>query len=340
MLASSRFPDRPADRLVIDGKPLSSNSRCPPRSGRPAAAAGSPATLPRPMAEVRTLLADLRGRGPQPARPAQLLRLRTLLASAAAADTPALRAAHDPARLALRMLDEVLDSPLDPDASLLEALGRVLEPSPADEAARLARRMRQMNRLMVRQARQLPQAPPRLPQTRDADRSPSAADAPSPRTPAAPSAPPLDALLRGYHVRQAGHDFLLPIDAIDEAFAADVESLPTVQGRTVVFHSGRPCEVVRLAARLGLAERTSVRPNTLLVVTAGGTRVCLAIDEIVGPLQSPLLPMESILPGVTLLKAVAVLKSGRLALVPDLARLLGPDSFPTDSPCGPVLPLR
>ena len=68
--------------------------------------------------------------------------------------------------------------------------------------------------------------------------------------------------------------------------------------------------------------RADSSPKTLIVIAKSGVRVCLAVDEVVGPVETAVTPMESVLPKVTGLQGVAVLKSGGLALVPDLSRLL------------------
>ncbi len=109
---------------------------------------------------------------------------------------------------------------------------------------------------------------------------------------------------------------------IEGALAADVDSLPTVYGRTVAHYSGELCDVIRLAPYLGLVDRAGLSAKTLIVISRSGMRACLAIDELVGPVQVAVTPIASVLPRVTSLTGIAVLKSGRLALVPDLPRLL------------------
>ena len=147
----------------------------------------------------------------------------------------------------------------------------------------------------------------------------SNASVPSEKTPTHPIRPQI----RGLHVRQAGHHFVLPIDKIERALNVSARELPTVQGKAVAHVSGQMCDVVYLAGHLGLIPREQSSSNTLMVISEAGSRVCLAIDEVMGPVETTVTPMNTVLPKVTGVTGVATLDSGGLALVPDLSRLVG-----------------
>lgn len=115
---------------------------------------------------------------------------------------------------------------------------------------------------------------------------------------------------------------MLPVEKIERALAVDVSRLATVHGRPVAHFSGEMCDVVHLASHLGLLKRRDSSAATLLAVSESGKRVCLAIDDVVGPVETTVTPLEHVLPGVTSIVGVASLKSGGLALVPDFSRLV------------------
>lgn len=225
----------------------------------------------------------------------QVRRFRSLIASASK-DSGIELAGRDRLARALHLLDAVLDSPLDLDAPLFEAIGDVLflEGTSPDSKE---------------------------------DQPENITDQEEPRD-AAPCEPAdmrqeLPSSVRGYHVRQGGHDFVLPVDKIVGAFAADADQLPTVFGRTVAQFSGGLCDVFPLASHFGLQANEGCSPTTLMVVALEGLHVCLAVDEVVGPVDASLAAIPSALPEVRGMTGVAVLQSGGLALVPDLANLAG-----------------
>ncbi len=305
----------------MDSRTLSTDRRSARRSDhRPSMAqeAAGPGKL---LSAISGVLDRLRHRSPRSPGMADVLRLRALMASVAA-DATADESSRASVSHALAILDAVLDSPLDLDASLFETIHSTLVPTFQDRTAELAREMREMNRRMRQQAQRL--QPGRSPNSSHPvnDERPEASCPPSPAPAADRSASPVHAVIRGFHVRQAGHDFVLPVNLIEGAFAVDVDSLPTVCGKAVAHYCGELCDVIRLASFLGLASRGNLLPKTLMVIAESGARVCLALDEVVGPVEAAVTPMASVLPQVTGLTGVAVLKSGRLALVPDLSRLL------------------
>ena len=223
----------------------------------------------------------------------EVRRIRSLMASASE-DSEIDPHCRDRLTQALRLLDAVLDSPLDLDAPLFEAIHVLLEPP------------------LTREEEEQPE--------HTADLAEPALAAPCETVDLRQETP---SSVRGYHVRQGGHDFVLPVDKIVGAFAADVDILPTVFGRTVVQFSGEICDVFRLATRFGLTTREGGSPKTLMVVASEGHRVCLAVDEVVGPVDASLAAIPSALPQVPGITGVALLSSGALALVPDLANLPG-----------------
>jgi len=113
---------------------------------------------------------------------------------------------------------------------------------------------------------------------------------------------------------------VIPIEVVERALAAEVRSLPTVCGRKVTSIAGEVCDVVLLSEELGLPA-TDSSAGTLLVIATAGRRVCLAIDEVLGPVKASVTTLDRILPGVPHAVDMATLESGALALVPDFSRL-------------------
>lgn len=313
-------------------------------------------TNPRARSEDRlaALLATTRqlGRSIAHATPVEIQRLRRLLAA---------EQDHAGVAEALRMLDAVLDSPLDLDASLFERIQSALstdsqqhvptsppfrvehahsdlpscggpsklprtagksEGASPIELAALASQMQGMTRLMRQQVVSVQQghlaAGDHRIREKSGDKVNSTSSVPSEET----LAHPIRSQIRGLHVRQGGHHFVLPIDKIERALDVNASELPTVQGKAVAHVSGQMCDVIYLAGHLGLMPREDSSANTLMVVSEAGSRVCLAIDEVMGPVQTTVTPMSTVLPKVTGLTGVATLDSGGLALVPDLSRLV------------------
>ena len=283
-----------------------------------------------------------------PLVPGEVQRLRTAMAA---------QQGRRNATKALHILDAALDSPLDIDASVLKrihaALGTGLErhddakrrlfrvqqahceqrpaagpvgtpgiarkaevPSPNDFAA-LASQMRGMNRVLRQHAECAQVGAPAAEIQRAAKRPGnvrSIASGPTEKTPRqlTPST------IRGLHVCQGGHHFVLPIDKIERALDVTVSDLPTVQGKAVAHFSGEICDVVHLVDRFGLTPREDSSANKLIVISESGTRVCLAIDRVMGPVEASVTPIDTILPNVTGITGVVSRASGGLALVPDL----------------------
>ncbi|NLS93196.1 MAG: hypothetical protein GXX96_13655 [Planctomycetaceae bacterium] len=238
--------------------------------------------------ELRTLLEQLIRRK-RPAANVELRHLRSLLESAA------------PSAESLRVLDAVLDSPLDVDTSILEMLLSTV---------------RSANRSLQRQTQRIEHARLAFEQQRAGRRCEAVSATDAAERPASS----VEATVRGLHVRQGGHDFVIPIEVVERALAAEVRSLPTVCGRKVTSIAGEVCDVVLLSEELGLPA-TDSSAGTLLVIATAGRRVCLAIDEVLGPVKASVTTLDRILPGVPHAVDMATLESGALALVPDFSRL-------------------
>ncbi len=238
--------------------------------------------------ELRTLLEQLIRRK-KPAVNVEVRHLRSLLASAA------------PSAESLRFLDAVLDSPLDVDASILEMLlSTVLS----------------ANRSLQQQTQRIEHARLAFEQQRAGRRCEAVSATDTSERPASSA----KATVLGLHVRQGGHDFVVPIEVVERAVAAEVGSLPTVCGLKVTSIAGEVCDVVLLTDELGLPAGDS-SAGTLIVIAAAGRRVCLAIDEVVGPVRASTTTLARVLPGVVHTVDVATLESGGLALVPDFSLL-------------------
>jgi hypothetical protein len=268
------------------------------------------------FANLRTLLDRLIQQN-KPPQDDELRHLRSLLISAAPATAEA-----------LQLLDAVLDSPLDVDSSVLKVVRSRLESRPSPCPSRtedLASRFRATTRTLQQQAERIQQGRVAFDRERASQASVSerlsAEAAPRAKSPVPPVSPAKRSI-RGLHVRQGGHDFVLPIEIVERALATDVSRLPTVHGRPVACVSGEMCDVVRLADELDLSICGNSSPGTLIVIARSGRRVCLAVDEVVGPVKATVTPLDRVLPDATAAVDVASLESGGLALVPDFSRFV------------------
>lgn len=238
--------------------------------------------------ELRTLLEQLICRK-KPAVNVEVRHLRSLLESAA------------PSAESLRLLDAVLDSPLDVDTSVLGMLLSTVQST---------------NRSLQRQTQRIEHARLAFEQQRAVRQCEAAAATDVSERPASSA----KVSVRGLYVRQGGHDFVIPIEVVERAVAAEFRSLPTVCGRKVTSIAGEVCDVVLLTEALGLPAADS-SAGTLIVIAAAGRRVCLAIDEVVGPVRASTTTLDRVLPGVVHTVHLATLESGGLALVPDFSLL-------------------
>ncbi len=288
----------------------------PPLPGRsPLARTGQGQSADR-LADLPILLDRLVHQDKTPAL-IELRQLRSLLRSAAPAATEA-----------LRLLDAVLDSPLDVDSSVLGLLRSRLDsgPSPCPSPTKaLVSQLRATTRTLRQQSERMQQGQAAFEQKRS-DRvavghQGSAETAPKAKLPDLPVSP-CKKTIRGLHVRQGGHDFVIPVEIVERALAADLSRLPTVHGQPVACVSGEMCDVIYLADELGLSVRSNSSPDTLILISLSSKRACLAIDEVVGPVKATVTPLRHVLPDVTAPTDVATLESGGLALVPDFSQLV------------------
>ena len=300
-----------------------------------------------PLSEALAFLKTLSSRSVAP-NPVEVRHLRGLLA---------IEGGQDKLVEGLALLDAVLDSPLDLDIPVLQWIharlrqegrpdacsagpyvrfetaqhkeairtGSTERSKPGGESRQvwgaLVSQMQGMNRLMQQQAGHVQHGLSNVEAKHATQTIKNTAgeinSRPAKRTP-----PPGAWTIRGLRVCQGGHHFVLPIEKIEQALDIKANELPTVCGKPVAYYDGVLCDVIYLVGYLGLFSSEASVANTLIVVSESGTRLCLAVDEVLGPVETGVTPMAAILPKVTGLLGVATFESGGLALVPDLSRIV------------------
>lgn len=301
-----------------------------------------------PLSEALAFLETLSSRSIVPS-PVEVRHLRGLLA---------IEGGQDKLAGGLALLDAVLDSPLDLDISVLQRIharlrqerlpnacsagphvrfettqhkatlrsGSPKRSKPRGESRQewgaLVSQMQGMNGLMQQQAEHVQYGLSNVEAKHTAQTIKNTAGEINSR-PTKRTSPPGTWTIRGLRVCQGGHHFVLPIEKIEQALDIKANELPTVRGKPVAYYNGVLCDVIHLAGYLGLFTSEKTVANTLIVVSESGTRLCLAVDEVLGPVETRVTPMETILPKVTGLLGVATFESGGLALVPDLSRIVG-----------------
>jgi two-component system chemotaxis sensor kinase CheA len=147
------------------------------------------------------------------------------------------------------------------------------------------------------------------------------------------------ATFRGVFVHAGGQDFVLPTVHVERVLRFRAADLKMASGRQTLAVDGTAVAVARLDAMLGLP-RASTGPAghaSAVLVAAGGERMALAVDDVLGddevlarPLQRPLVRVRNI-------AGATVLASGRIVPILHVADLMktarrGADAGVHDAP--------
>lgn len=129
------------------------------------------------------------------------------------------------------------------------------------------------------------------------------------------------AIVPGFATLAAGEVFILPLDGVQECLALPPGALRGREGEGVLSLRGEPLPCRRLARQLQV---DAVPPGRefVVVVGQGGRRLGLVVDALLGETQAVVKPLGRPLAGLAGLAGSAILGSGRIALVVDLAWLL------------------
>jgi len=129
------------------------------------------------------------------------------------------------------------------------------------------------------------------------------------------------AIIDGFSVGVRDETFVLPLDAVVEC----LELPPQERGRTtsagLIDFRGQPLPYVRLGEWWRLGGSPSSR-ESLVVVQHGGSLIGIAVDHVHGESQTIIKSLGHFVSGTRGLSGSAILGTGRVALILDLATLL------------------
>ncbi|AKF07305.1 hybrid sensor histidine kinase/response regulator [Sandaracinus amylolyticus] len=108
------------------------------------------------------------------------------------------------------------------------------------------------------------------------------------------------------------------VERLEEMVASSVETV----GRGLALRvDGAPVPLFDLATLLGRARRDPRERSSALVIAHGGRRVAVAVDRVVGTLPVLQHRLDPFLEGATLVRSVALLANGELAVALDVGEL-------------------
>lgn len=137
--------------------------------------------------------------------------------------------------------------------------------------------------------------------------------------------PPTPSSIRAVLFRSGPHIFALPTLQVERLRRVVHDEIRHVEGRAVLPTGAGPIPVATLAALLGppLEARPAEGAAPLIVVSAGGRRVGIIVDEVLDEDEIVVRPLEVDERAVPWATGAAVLPSGRVALLLGTAALLG-----------------
>lgn len=137
--------------------------------------------------------------------------------------------------------------------------------------------------------------------------------------------PPTPASIRALLVRLGSHSFAIPTAHVERLRRVQRDELRQVDGRSVVQTSTGTVAVHSLAGLLGppLEARAIEDSATLVIVSASGRRAGLIIDQVIDEDEIMVRPIATNAAALPYAAGAAVLPSGRVALVLNIAGLLG-----------------
>ncbi len=117
-------------------------------------------------------------------------------------------------------------------------------------------------------------------------------------------------------IEESHRPFALPQSSLEQILRVRSEEIYPVGNRMHYRLDGQPLPVVRLAPLLGLVERQrQSAKRTVAIVRAGGVRVALICDRLLGTRDLVLRPLPIELQSLQLLNAAAILPNGQAVFV-------------------------
>jgi two-component system chemotaxis sensor kinase CheA len=128
------------------------------------------------------------------------------------------------------------------------------------------------------------------------------------------------AIVPGFAVATAGETFILPLDGVLECLELPASGLRGREGEGVLSLRGEPLPCRRLRLHFGIPGAVPAR-EYVVVLAHEGRRLGLVVDGLIGETQAVLKPLGRLLRNLPGLAGSAILGSGRVALMVDLAGL-------------------
>jgi two-component system chemotaxis sensor kinase CheA len=123
------------------------------------------------------------------------------------------------------------------------------------------------------------------------------------------------ALLEVLLVERGGHVFGLPLASVEEALSA--ESVLTLEGKPSIELRGRSVQLADLTDLIGAAAPALPTGCPAIIVTAGGRRVAVACDRLLGQDEVVVKPLGALLASARGYLGAAILGDGHVALLLD-----------------------
>lgn len=136
--------------------------------------------------------------------------------------------------------------------------------------------------------------------------------------------PPSLALIRAVFARVDTQTFAIPITQIERLIRVRPEELRTIEGRALLQTKSGPLPIASLAAVLGPPLRAFPVEGAMpaVIITAGGARAAVLVDDLVGEDEIVLRPLQRDRFTSRHLVGGALLASGRVALVLNVSALI------------------
>jgi two-component system chemotaxis sensor kinase CheA len=129
------------------------------------------------------------------------------------------------------------------------------------------------------------------------------------------------AIIAGFAVGVGDETYLMPLDAVVECLELPREEWPHMDGRGVLSWRGSALPYLRLREVFGLGSAGGGREHVVVVRHAGG-QVGIAVDALYGESQTVIKPLGKPFQGLPGIAGSAILGSGKVALILDVADLL------------------
>ncbi len=129
------------------------------------------------------------------------------------------------------------------------------------------------------------------------------------------------AIIAGFAVGVENETYLIPLDAVVECLELAREECPHADGRGVLSVRGTPLPYLRLREVFALPGAAPSREHVVVVRHDGG-QVGIAVDVLYGESHTVIKPLGRLFRGLPGIAGSAILGSGRVALILDVAALL------------------